>query len=57
MEQGQQKSHNQSELAPKCTMQDGWWLTTYFLTRRSVSSLNNPQNSEMTFCENMKLTC
>jgi hypothetical protein len=27
------------------------------LTRslRSVSSLNNPQNSEMKFCENMKL--
>jgi len=28
-----------------------------YLTLRSVSSLNNPQNSEMKFCENMKLTC
>jgi hypothetical protein len=25
------------------------------LSLRSVSSLNNPQNSEMKFCENMKL--
>ncbi len=23
----------------------------------SISSLNNPQNSEMKICENMKLTC
>jgi hypothetical protein len=30
---------------------------TKYLTLRSVSSLNNPQNSEMKFCENMKLTC
>jgi hypothetical protein len=28
-----------------------------YLTMRSVSSLNNPQNSEMKFCENMKFTC
>jgi hypothetical protein len=28
-----------------------------YLTLKSVSSLNNPQNSEMKFCENMKLTC
>jgi hypothetical protein len=28
-----------------------------YLTLRSVSSLNNPQNSEMKFCENIKLTC
>jgi hypothetical protein len=27
------------------------------LTLRSVSSLNNPQNSEMKLCENIKLTC
>jgi hypothetical protein len=26
-----------------------------YLTVRSVSSLNNPQNSEMKFCQNMKL--
>jgi hypothetical protein len=32
-------------------------LTFYYLTPRSVSSLNNPQNSEMIFCENMKVTC
>jgi len=25
-----------------------------YLTLRSISSLNNPQNSEMNFCENMK---
>ncbi len=25
--------------------------------KRSVSSLNNPQNSEMKICENMKFTC
>jgi hypothetical protein len=31
--------------------------TTKYLTLRSVLSLNNPQNSEMIFCENMKLTC
>jgi hypothetical protein len=28
-----------------------------YLTLRSVASLYNPQNSEMKFCENMKLTC
>jgi hypothetical protein len=28
-----------------------------YLTLRSVSSLNNPQNTEMKLCENMKLTC
>jgi hypothetical protein len=33
------------------------WLKGKFLIGRSVSSLNNPQNSEMEFCENMKLTC
>jgi len=27
------------------------------LTLRSISLSNNPQNSEMKFCENMKLTC
>jgi hypothetical protein len=27
-----------------------------YLTMRLVSSLNNPQNSEMEFCENMKFT-
>jgi hypothetical protein len=30
---------------------------SYYLTLRSVLSLNNPQNSEMKFCENMKFTC
>jgi hypothetical protein len=29
----------------------------YYLTLRSVSSLNKPQISEMNFCENMNLTC
>ncbi len=29
----------------------------WYLTLRSVSSLNNPQNNELNFCENMKLTC
>jgi len=29
---------------------------TDYLTLRLDSSLNNPQNSEMKFCENMKLT-
>jgi hypothetical protein len=28
-----------------------------YLTLRSVSSLNNPKNSEMKFCENMALIC
>jgi hypothetical protein len=28
-----------------------------YLTLRLVSSLNNPQNSEMNFYENMKSTC
>jgi hypothetical protein len=28
-----------------------------YLTMRSVSPLNNPQNSEMKFCEIMKFTC
>jgi hypothetical protein len=28
-----------------------------YLTLRLILSLNNPQNSEMKFCENMKLTC
>jgi hypothetical protein len=28
-----------------------------YLTLRSVSSLNNPQNNEMKICENMKLAC
>jgi hypothetical protein len=28
-----------------------------YLTLRLVSSSNNPQNSEMKFYENMKLTC
>jgi hypothetical protein len=28
-----------------------------YLTLRSVSSINNPQNSEMKICGNMKLTC
>jgi len=28
-----------------------------YLTIRLVSPLNNPQNNEMKFCENMKLTC
>ncbi len=27
------------------------------LTLRSISSLNNPQNCEMKFCENMKWAC
>jgi hypothetical protein len=37
-----------------------WWgfsICHTYLTLRSVSSLNNPQNSEMKICENMKLTC
>jgi hypothetical protein len=34
-----------------------WYHYTLYLTLRLVSSLNNPQNSEMKFCENMKLTC
>jgi hypothetical protein len=33
------------------------WLKCKYLIGRSVSSLNNPQNSEMEFCENVKLTC
>jgi len=28
-----------------------------YLTLRSISSFNNPRNSEMKFYENMKLTC
>ncbi len=28
-----------------------------YLTLRSVTLSNNPQNNEMKFCENMKLTC
>jgi hypothetical protein len=28
-----------------------------YLTLRSISSINNPQNSEMKICEIMKLTC
>jgi hypothetical protein len=31
--------------------------TQPYITLRLVSSLNNPQNSEIKFCENMKLTC
>jgi len=50
-----------------------WWMGVYcfvvftaqrrrkkppiYLTLRPVWSLYNPQNSEMKFCENMKLTC
>ncbi len=30
-------------------------FTFNYLTLRLVLSLNNPQNSEMIFCENMKL--
>jgi hypothetical protein len=33
------------------------YCLVYYLTLRSVSSLNNPHNSEMKICENMKLTC
>jgi hypothetical protein len=33
------------------------WLKGKYLIGRSVSSLNNPQNSEMKICENMKLKC
>jgi len=35
------------------------WINfcSQYLTLRSVSSLNNPQNSEMKICENIKLTC
>jgi len=32
-------------------------LIELILTLRLVSSLNNPQNCEMKFCENMKLLC
>ncbi len=32
-------------------------LIKLILTLRSISSLNNPQNSEMKFCENTKLMC
>jgi hypothetical protein len=32
-------------------------LIESILTLRSISSLNNPQNSEMKFCENTKLMC
>jgi len=28
-----------------------------YLILRSISSFNNPQNSEMKICENMKFTC
>jgi hypothetical protein len=28
-----------------------------YITLGSVSSLNNPENNEMKFCENVKLTC
>jgi hypothetical protein len=31
-------------------------VTCYYLTLRSVLSLNNPQNSEMKSCENLKLS-
>jgi hypothetical protein len=31
------------------------FLDAEYLTLRSVSSLNNPKNNEMKFCENMKL--
>jgi hypothetical protein len=30
---------------------------SYYLTLRLVSPLNNPQNSEMNFCETMNLKC
>jgi hypothetical protein len=33
------------------------YVLPYYLTLRLVLSMNNPQNSEMKFCENMKLTC
>ncbi len=33
---------------------ESFW-TTYYLTQRSVLPLNNPQNSEMKICENIKL--
>jgi hypothetical protein len=32
-----------------------YFWTTCYLTQRSISSINNPQNSEMKFCENIKL--
>jgi len=32
-------------------------LIELIFTLRSILSLNNPQNSEMKFCENMKLMC
>jgi len=37
----------------------GCWVGITILVPilRLVSSLNNPQNSEMNYCENMKLTC
>ncbi len=31
-------------------------LLLYYLTLGSVSLINNPENSEMNFCENMKLS-
>jgi hypothetical protein len=34
-----------------------WAGFASILTLRSVLSWNNPQNSEMKFCGNMKLTC
>jgi hypothetical protein len=30
---------------------------SHYLALRSILSLNNPQNNEMIFCENMNLTC
>jgi len=33
------------------------WMLFNYLTPRLVLLFNNPQNNEMKFCENMKLTC
>jgi hypothetical protein len=48
---------------PSYTLSNGITLGIYiianapkYLTLRSVLSVNNPQNNEMKFCENMKLT-
>jgi hypothetical protein len=40
-----------------CKKEKKWAHNSQYLTLRSVSALNNTQNSEMNFCENMKLTC
>jgi hypothetical protein len=49
------KSHHIQE--NKNRIFNHYFFKVLYTLLRSVSSLNNPQNSEMKICENMKLTC